>query len=81
MTNKELLIQILHEVTNESKVSLNIKAMALMRAMEKTKPGSSVGFDQEISKADEESVLTNMRQQRFAIVEWFYRQVGEAMRD
>ena len=80
MTNKELLIQILHEVTNESKVSLNLKALALMRAMEKTKPGSSAGFDHEISKEDEESVLTTMRQQRFIIVEWFYRQVEEAMR-
>jgi len=80
MTNKELLIQFLHEATNESKAALNLKALALMRDLEKMKPGSSAGFEQQIRPEDEEVILHNMRQQQLAIVNWFYRQVEDAMR-
>jgi len=80
MTNKELLIQFLHEVTHESEAALNIKTLALMRDLEKIKPGSSAGFEQEIRREDEECILNNMRQQHLAIVNWFYRQVEDAMR-
>lgn len=79
MTNKELLIQILSEGTNQCRAELHIKVNVIMHGMEKTKPGSTQGFYKEFNQEEAEIVLQGMRQQQSAIIEWFEGQFYQVM--
>ena len=79
MTNKDLLIQVLSEGTNECTAILNIKVNAIIHGMEKTKPGSTQGFYKEFSQQEAEIVLNGMRRQQLEIVDWFEGQFCRVM--
>ena len=79
MTNKELLVELLHEVTHEDKDLLAVKVKMAMQVLEKERPGSTGDFANTLSPAEAAQLLDEMRQKQAEIVEWFTRTFSRAV--
>jgi len=79
LTNKDLLIQLLSEITTENKELVSLKASVIVRWMEKSKPGSAKRFCLEFSQAEAEIRLQRMRLYQSEILAWFEWKFDQAI--
>ena len=79
MTNKELLIQLLHEATHQGKELLTLKVETVIRDLEIQQSGSTVHFAKVFSPEEAALHLAEMRRSQVAIVDWFMHSYAKAI--
>jgi hypothetical protein len=71
MTNKELLIQLLCDVTELSVINITTKVNLIIEAEEKNDPASTKGYYKNFSQEEAARILAMMHEDRRQIVKWF----------
>ncbi len=66
MTNRDVMVQILHEVTGKPKELIG----DVLHDFAAAHPGSQSGFDRSISDAEAEQLLNELRKEKSGILNW-----------
>lgn len=66
MTNKDVIVQVLHEVTGKpEKLTIDV-----LHDFASAHPGSQSGFDRSMSDAEAEQLLSELRKEKSGILNW-----------